>query len=50
MHLDEHVEVGAPVMSVHAEAPGELTYALNYLNQHTDLMRITASNDEELRA
>lgn len=50
VHLDEHVEVGAPVMTVHAEAPGELTYALNYLNQHTDLMRITASNDEELRA
>jgi thymidine phosphorylase len=49
VHLDDRVEAGSPVMTVHAEAPGELVYALNYLNHHTDLMRISAS-DSEVRA
>ena len=48
VHLDDHVEADAPVMTVHAEAPGELAYALNYLDQNTNLMRIGA--DDELRA
>jgi len=49
VRLNDRVELGAPVMTVHAEARGELDYALNYLNHHTDLMRISAS-DGEVRA
>lgn len=45
VHLDDTVDEGAPVMTVHAEAPGELVYALGYLSRHADLMHITP--DEE---
>lgn len=48
VHLDDRVEAGAPVMTVHAESPGEMIYALNYLNQHTDLMQITDGDDEAI--
>jgi len=40
VHVGDTVEVGTPVMTVHAEAPGELAYALDYLRQHPDMMRI----------
>lgn len=46
VHVDDTVDVGSPVMTVHAEAPGELVYALGYLSQHTDLMRITPGDEE----
>lgn len=49
VHLNDRVQAGAPVMTVHAEARGELIYALTYLNRHTDLMGISAS-DNEVRA
>jgi thymidine phosphorylase len=39
-HLGDYVEADAPLMAVHAEAPGELAYALSYVTQHPDLVRI----------
>jgi len=45
--IDLHVRVGEPVepdqpvFTVHAQAPGELHYALTYLTQHPDLIQIT---------
>lgn len=41
VHVGDVVEENSPVMTVHAEAPGELVYALNYLNQHPDMLGIT---------
>lgn len=44
--VDLHVKVGnqvvpgQPVFTVHAQAQGELHYALNYLTQHVDLIEI----------
>ena len=45
-HVGDLVEVGTPVMTVHAEAPGELVYSLGYLSRHADLMRITDADEE----
>lgn len=46
VHVGDTVDTGQPVLTVHAEAPGELTYALEYLSQHPDLMRITEPDPE----
>ena len=45
VRLADIVEAGMPVMSVHAEAPGELAYALSYLERHSDLIRIVDRGD-----
>lgn len=42
-HVGDRVEAGEPVMTIHAEAPGELAYALRYLNQHPDLIQVGGS-------
>lgn len=39
-HVGDIVEAGELMMTVHAEAPGELNYALDYLGQHPDLVSI----------
>lgn len=41
VQLGDTVEADTPVMTLHAEAPGELAYALSYLERHSDLIRIT---------
>jgi len=38
--LGDVVEQGAPLFTLHAEAPGELAYALEFLDGHTDVVRI----------
>lgn len=38
--LGDSVEAGAPLFTLHAEAPGELAYALDFLDGHTDVVRI----------
>jgi len=38
--LGDEVEAGAPLFTLHAEAPGELAYALDFLDGHTDVIRI----------
>ncbi len=38
VHLGDRVEVDQPVLYVHAEAPGELAYALTYLDSHPELI------------
>ena len=45
VRLADIVEAGMPVMTVHAEAPGELAYALSYLERHSDLIRIVDRGD-----
>ena len=45
VHLGDVVEANAAIMTVHAEAPGELAYALDYLSQHTDLVQIDDDPD-----
>ena len=45
VRLADTVEAGMPVMTVHAEAPGELAYALSYLERHSDLIRIVDRGD-----
>ena len=39
-HVGDVVDVGETVMTVHAEAPGELAYALAYLTEHPALISI----------
>lgn len=40
VRVDDTVEEAMPIMTVHAEAPGELAYALSYLSEHRELVRI----------
>jgi thymidine phosphorylase len=37
-HLGEPVEAGAPLYSIHAEAPGELAYSLHYAARNPDIV------------
>lgn len=46
VHLGDTITKEAPVLTVHAEAPGELAYALAYLSQHTDIILIDESDSE----
>jgi len=43
MHVDlgDRVEAGQPVFTVHAESPGELDYALAYVNANPDIIEVT---------
>ncbi|MBV8468217.1 MAG: thymidine phosphorylase family protein [Burkholderiales bacterium] len=49
--VDLHVQLGAPVeigqalYTIHAEAPGELRYALGYATEHMDVVRIANDHD-----
>jgi thymidine phosphorylase len=45
VQVGDVVEANMPVLTVHAEAPGELTYALGYLVQHPGLMYIGNSDE-----
>jgi thymidine phosphorylase len=38
--LGTHVEKGQPLFTLHAEAPGELDYVLDYVAAHPDIIRI----------
>jgi thymidine phosphorylase len=40
VRLGQRVERGAPLYTVHAEAPGELDYALTFANRHPDILRV----------
>jgi thymidine phosphorylase len=38
--LGVRVSLGEPLLTLHAESAGELDYAMAYLEQHTELLRI----------
>ena len=38
--LGDVIDAGAPLFTLHAEAPGELAYALEFLDGHTDVIHI----------
>jgi thymidine phosphorylase len=40
VRLGQRVERGAPLYTIHAEAPGELDYALAFANHHPDILRV----------
>lgn len=40
VRLGDDVEVGDALFTLHAEAPGELEYALDFYRSHTDIIRI----------
>jgi thymidine phosphorylase len=40
--LDQRVQTGEPICTVHAESRGELDYALDYANAHADVVGIVA--------
>jgi len=40
VHIGDEVMAGDPLFTLHAEAPGEMTYALEFLDKHRDLIRI----------
>ena len=46
VRLGQLVLEGMPVMKLHAESPGELAYALEYLGSHSELLRIRATLPE----
>jgi thymidine phosphorylase len=43
VHLEDEVGKGAPLMTVHAESPGELQYALDYHALHARVIEIAVS-------
>jgi thymidine phosphorylase len=40
--IGDRVEVGEPLFTVHAEAPGELDYALEYVRSHAAVVSVGA--------
>ena len=38
VRLEDRVEVGQPLMTIHCETPGERDYALDYLDDHRDTL------------
>jgi thymidine phosphorylase len=40
VRLSHRLEKDAPLYTVHAEAPGELEYALGYVARHSDIVRV----------
>ena len=40
VRLGQRVERGAPLYTIHGEAPGELDYALAFANHHPDILRV----------
>jgi len=40
VRLSQRLEKDAPLYTVHAEAPGELEYALGYVARHSDIVRL----------
>ena len=40
------VDVGQPLFTVYAGSPGELDYALSYLEEKQDIIDITEGNEE----
>jgi thymidine phosphorylase len=40
VRLGDAVVAGAPILRVHADSPGELQYAMHYLDSQTDIIRI----------
>ncbi|MEE8264576.1 MAG: hypothetical protein V3R40_04890 [Gammaproteobacteria bacterium] len=41
VRLGDSVALGQPLFMVHAETRGELSYALDYVNRHRDVISIT---------
>jgi len=40
VRLGDAVERGQPLFTVHAQAPGELAYALTYVHGHADVVEV----------
>lgn len=40
VRLGDNVQAGSPLFTLYAQAPGELAYALEFLDGHTDVIRI----------
>ena len=40
VRLGQRVDRGAPLYTIHADAPGELDYALAFANHHPDIVRV----------
>jgi thymidine phosphorylase len=40
VRLGDSIARGTPLLTLHAEAEGELTYALNYADANADIIRI----------
>jgi thymidine phosphorylase len=41
-HLGDVIVAGAPLATIHAEAPGQLDYALDYARANADMFEIEA--------
>jgi thymidine phosphorylase len=42
VRIGQKLEKGASLFTVHAQAPGELDYALNYAGRQSDVIRLEA--------
>jgi thymidine phosphorylase len=42
VHVGDHVELGQPLFTLHAESPGELQYALSFVHSQLPIVRIDA--------
>lgn len=46
IRLGSEVEAGEPLFTIHAQTPGELDYALDYVNGRHDIIAISDGDDE----
>lgn len=42
-HLGDRVVPGQPLFTLHAQSPGELTYAMEYVSRHLDIVAVEAT-------
>jgi thymidine phosphorylase len=43
----DSIEIGQPLMTVHADTEAELAYALDYASSNADMLRIEESTDKD---
>ena len=46
VRVGDHVEPGMSILTIHAEAPGEMAYAMDYLTSHPVFLYTSKSLDE----
>lgn len=44
VHLDQVVELGMPLLTIHAESVGELNYAVDYLIEHPNIISLSSKD------
>lgn len=46
VHLEEYVDQGTVLITIHAESVGELNYAVDYLSEHADIISLSSRESD----